>query len=56
MPGSFPVSIRSLDDDFEHPNIAEGHPFRRHVLYRLTRIDWAKHREHDQPRRDPTRP
>jgi RimJ/RimL family protein N-acetyltransferase len=22
-------------DDFDHPNIAEGHPLRRHVLYRL---------------------
>lgn len=43
-------------DDFEHPNIAEGHPFRRHVLYRLTRADWAKYLEHDQPRRDPARP
>jgi ribosomal-protein-alanine N-acetyltransferase len=24
-------------DDFEHPRIAEGHPMRRHVLYRLGR-------------------
>jgi RimJ/RimL family protein N-acetyltransferase len=24
-------------DDFEHPNLAEGHPLRRHVLYRLAR-------------------
>jgi len=30
-------------DDFDHPSIAEGHPFRRHVLYRLSRIEWAKH-------------
>lgn len=22
-------------DDFEHPNLAEGHPLRRHVLYRV---------------------
>ena len=22
-------------DDFDHPNIAEGHPLRRHVLYRI---------------------
>jgi RimJ/RimL family protein N-acetyltransferase len=28
-------------DDFEHPRIAEGHPFRPHVLYRLSRADWA---------------
>ena len=24
-------------DDFDHPNIAPGHPLRRHVLYRLDR-------------------
>jgi ribosomal-protein-alanine N-acetyltransferase len=22
-------------EDFDHPNLPEGHPFRRHVLYRL---------------------
>jgi hypothetical protein len=22
-------------DDFDHPNLADGHPLRRHVLYRL---------------------
>jgi RimJ/RimL family protein N-acetyltransferase len=24
-------------DDFDHPRLPEGHPFRRHVLYRLRR-------------------
>jgi hypothetical protein len=24
-------------DDFDHPNLPDGHPLRRHVLYRLTR-------------------
>lgn len=24
-------------DDFEHPSLPDGHPLRRHVLYRLTR-------------------
>jgi RimJ/RimL family protein N-acetyltransferase len=24
-------------DDFDHPNLPEGHPMRRHVLYRLRR-------------------
>lgn len=24
-------------EDFDHPNLAEGHPLRRHVLYRLRR-------------------
>lgn len=28
---------RNAADDFDHPNLAEGHPLRRHVLYRLKR-------------------
>ena len=28
---------RDPSDDFDHPRIPEGHPLRRHVLYRLTR-------------------
>lgn len=28
-------------DDFDHPNLAEGHPLRRHVLYRLPAERWA---------------
>jgi RimJ/RimL family protein N-acetyltransferase len=31
---------RDPDDDFEHPRLPEGHPLRRHVLYRLRRDDW----------------
>ena len=27
-------------DDFDHPQIAEGHPLRRHVLYRISRKEW----------------
>lgn len=26
-------------DDFDHPRLPEGHPLRRHVLYRLRRSD-----------------
>jgi RimJ/RimL family protein N-acetyltransferase len=26
---------RSADDDFDHPALPEGHPLRRHVLYRI---------------------
>ena len=26
---------RDPADDFDHPNVPEGHPLRRHVLYRL---------------------
>ncbi|MDQ3188843.1 MAG: GNAT family N-acetyltransferase [Pseudomonadota bacterium] len=28
---------RDLDGDFDHPRIPEGHPLRRHVLYRISR-------------------
>jgi RimJ/RimL family protein N-acetyltransferase len=28
---------RSPADDFDHPRLAEGHPLRRHVLYRIRR-------------------
>lgn len=31
---------RSPADDFDHPHLPEGHPLRRHVLYRLTRAEW----------------
>ena len=30
---------RSPADDFDHPRLPEGHPLRRHVLYRLRAID-----------------
>ena len=33
---------RNPADDFDHPKIPEGHPLRRHVLYRLSRNDWQK--------------
>jgi RimJ/RimL family protein N-acetyltransferase len=32
---------REEAEDFDHPNLAEGHPLRRHVLYRLQREDPA---------------
>jgi len=31
--------IRDPAHDFDHPNLPEGHPLRRHVLYRLRRSD-----------------
>jgi hypothetical protein len=31
---------RDAADDFDHPALAEGHPLRRHVLYRIDRDDW----------------
>lgn len=33
---------RDHNGDFEHPNIAVGHPLRRHVLYRIGRADWLR--------------
>ena len=29
-------------EDFDHPNLPEGHPLRRHVLYRLRRGEWRR--------------
>ncbi len=31
------MQTRSPADDFDHPGLPEGHPLRRHVLYRLSR-------------------
>jgi RimJ/RimL family protein N-acetyltransferase len=28
---------RDMSGDFDHPRVAEGHPLRRHVLYRISR-------------------
>lgn len=30
---------RDPADDFDHPNVPEGHPLRRHVVYRLLRTN-----------------
>ena len=35
-------------ENFDHPNVPEGHPVRRHVLYRLTAQEW---RAGGRPRR-----
>jgi RimJ/RimL family protein N-acetyltransferase len=45
---------RDPSDDFDYPELAEGHPLRRHVLYRLRRQDWSctgetQRRERDVP-------
>lgn len=32
---------RDPEDDFDHPRLAEGHPLRRHVLYRIGAANWA---------------
>jgi ribosomal-protein-alanine N-acetyltransferase len=32
------------DGDFGHPRLAEDHPLRRHLLYRIARADWVAQR------------
>ncbi len=29
-------------EDFDHPDVAAGHPLRRHVLYRLSAAEWRR--------------
>lgn len=31
---------RDPDDDFDHPRVPDGHPLKRHVLYRMTIERW----------------
>jgi RimJ/RimL family protein N-acetyltransferase len=33
---------RQAEEDFDHPNLHEGHPLRRHVLYRIGRQQWRR--------------
>jgi RimJ/RimL family protein N-acetyltransferase len=33
--------VHDAADDFDHPNLPEDHPLRRHVLYRLSSLDWG---------------
>jgi len=28
------------EEDFDHPDLPEGHRLKRHVLYRLSRSEW----------------
>ncbi len=35
-------------DDFEHPKLPEGHPLRKHVLYRLNQKEWNVQRHQKQ--------
>lgn len=38
---------RDSQDDFDHPNLFEGHVLRRHVLYRLSINEWSTYRKED---------
>ena len=40
--------VRDEGGDFDHPALPEGHPFRRHVLYRITRAAWQARRDGDR--------
>ncbi|MEQ8265948.1 MAG: GNAT family N-acetyltransferase [Parvibaculum sp.] len=33
---------RDPADDFDHPRVPDGHPLKRHILYRLRAGDWRK--------------
>lgn len=39
---------RDPKEDFEHPKLTEGHPLRRHVLYRLPKERWHLHQQDKQ--------
>jgi RimJ/RimL family protein N-acetyltransferase len=36
------LMVRDPADDFDHPRLAEGHPLRRHVLYRRRAGAWRE--------------
>ena len=36
------IGMRDAEEDFEYPSFPEGHPLRRHCLYRITREAWAR--------------
>jgi RimJ/RimL family protein N-acetyltransferase len=36
------IGMRDAKRDFDHPAIREGHPLRRHCLYRITREEWPR--------------
>ncbi|WP_213875415.1 GNAT family N-acetyltransferase [Pseudomonas sp. dw_358] len=34
------IGMRRDRSEFDHPALADGHPLRRHLLYRITRSQW----------------
>lgn len=36
------IGMQNTHDDFDHPGITEGHPLRRHCLYRITDSQWRQ--------------
>jgi len=41
---------RDAAEDFDHPSLPEGHPLRRHVLYRISREEWLREQSTARPR------
>lgn len=37
------------EKDFDHPSVPDGSPLRRHVLYRITRDEWANTESQSSP-------
>jgi RimJ/RimL family protein N-acetyltransferase len=38
------IGMTNANEDFDHPSVPEGHPTRRHCLYRLPRTRWEERR------------
>ena len=36
------IGMRDARQDFEYPGFPEGHPLRRHCLYRIASMEWAQ--------------
>jgi len=37
------IGMRDTREDFQHPGVSEGHPLRKHCLYRITHREWTGH-------------
>jgi RimJ/RimL family protein N-acetyltransferase len=46
---------RSEADDFDRPDLPEGHPMRRHVLYRVRKSDWVTKQAHSSRSSSPAK-
>lgn len=36
------LGMRNAHQDFEHPGVPDGHPLRRHCLYRISQAEWRQ--------------
>lgn len=37
------LGLRNTHQNFDHPDLPEGHPLSEHVLYKITRPEWQSH-------------